>query len=142
MWQVYLYKKCLFPRNWYSYHLGKPELPQLPTTKEDGLEVCLSDSVGHGSLYMFDIMGFKKDWLQKPIHSWKNDENYLEMEYFVQNMLVCNDPAERGVKLVSDFIDCLTKDSAEREDLLQVVEAHRKMFTDTNKSTMSSEFSV
>ena len=84
MRQVYIVvQRVLISQNQRFYHLGKPELPQLPTTKEDGLEVCLSDSVGHGSLYMFDIMGFKKDWLQKPIDSWKNDENYLEMEFFV-----------------------------------------------------------
>ena len=88
-------------------------------------------------------MDFKTDWLQKPIQSWKDDSGYLEMEEFVKNMLVCNDPAERGIKLVSDFIDCLTKNSANREDLLQVVEAHRIQFpTNANKSTLSNQFTV
>ena len=122
--------------------IGYPNHPKLPRTKKKRLEMCLSDSVGTGSLYMFDIMGFKKDWLRKPIHLWKDDSDYMEMKNYVKNLLVCNDPAERGVKLVSEFIGCLTKDSAHREDLIQVVEAHRKQFPDVSKSSLSNQFEV
>ena len=104
--------------------------------------MCLSDSVGKGSLYIFDILGFNKEWLKSPMHLWKDDPNYLEMKNYIKNLLVCNDPAERGVKMVSDFIDCLTKDSAHREDLLQIVDADRRQFPDTNKSTLSKKFTV
>ena len=125
-----------------KYAIGAPEFPALPKTKKKGLEMCVSDSVGHGSLFMFDVLGFKKDWLKKPMHTWKTDESYLEMEEYVRTLLVCNDSAERGIKLVSEYVDCLTKNSKERQDLLQVVEAHTKQFSGCDKDTLSKDFHV
>ena len=125
-----------------TYGSGQPSAVPISNDKDEGLEYCVSDFVGNGSLFMFDNMKFGKDWLTKPVATWKNYPSYLEMERYVKTLLVCNDPAERGVKLVSDFANCLTKDSTEREYLLQVVEADRKQKRDTNKSTLFSPFSV
>ena len=124
-----------------SYGLGQPSVVPIGTDR-DGLEYCVSDFVGDGSLFIFDNLKFGKDWLQKPISSWKNNPSYLEMERFVKTLLVCNDPAERAVKLMSDYSNILTKNSKERQDILQLVEAHRKEQSDTNKSTLFSSFSV
>ena len=44
------------------------------------------------------------------------------MKYCVITLKVTNDLAERGVKLVSEFCDILTKDSDDLQNLLQVVE--------------------
>ena len=44
-----------------------------------------------------------------------------------------NDLAERGVKLVSEFCDILTKDSDDLQNLLQVVEQHHQEFSDVKK---------
>ena len=59
------------------------------------------------------------------------------MKKFVTNLLVCNDPAERGIKLISDYANSLTKNEEDRQQLLQVVEWHMKMYPDTKKSTLS-----
>ena len=59
------------------------------------------------------------------------------MEWFVKNLLVCNDLAECGIKLVSDYANSLTTNSTEREQLLQVVELQRRQFRDCKKSTLS-----
>ena len=48
------------------------------------------------------------------------------MKDFVNTMLVTNDAAERGIKLTSEYINILTKDHSERENLLQTVEFTRK----------------
>ena len=34
------------------------------------------------------------------------------------------DSAERGIKLISDYADSLTKDNEERERILQLVQTH------------------
>ena len=51
-------------------------------------------------------------------------------------MRVVNDAAERGVKLVTDCSQILTKDEQQLQLLLQVVEEHRNKFPDMKKSTI------
>ena len=51
------------------------------------------------------------------------------------NVLVTNDLAERGVKLMADFID-KSEDETERQALLQVVEFHRKQYPNLTKETL------
>ena len=58
------------------------------------------------------------------------------MEEFVLNLKITNDTAERGVKMIQDYSKILTKDSKERQDILQVVEQHRDEIRDVKKSTL------
>ena len=44
-----------------------------------------------------------------------NFQSFRDMVSFVKTLLVCNDPAERGNKLVSDYANVLTKDMQDRE---------------------------
>ena len=100
--------KIKSPKN---YSCGYPmPVPLAQLTIEAGLALKLSDFVDNESLFMFDVLAFKKDWLDKPVQTWKNYESYLEMENWVRNLKVTNDTAERGVKLVSDFSKILTKE--------------------------------
>ena len=85
-------------------------------------------------------MRFDKTWLWLPIDEWKNNESYKEMEIFVKNILITNDAAERGIKMISDYANSLTKDNQDRENLLQLVEQHRKEYPDQNKATISKGF--
>ena len=48
--------------------------------------------------------------------------------------------AERGVKLITDYAEILTKDKVTRELLLQRVEMHRRKFPDFQKETVVSAF--
>ena len=66
-----------------------------------------------------------------------NFQSFRDMVSFVKALLVCNDPAERGIKLVFDYANVLTIDSQDRESLLQAVEFHRRMFQDVTKPTLS-----
>ena len=43
------------------------------------------------------------------------------------------DSAERGIKLISDYADSLTKDNEERERILQLVQAHRQKIKKVTK---------
>ena len=58
------------------------------------------------------------------------------MEEFILNLKITNDTAERGVKMIQDYSKILTKDSKERQDILQVVEQHRDEIRDVKKSTL------
>ena len=107
---------------------------QLPQNKK-GLDRKLSDSVMDGSLFLFDKLGFAKDWLYMPVTTWETNENFCKMRTWVLNLRVTNDCAERGVKLISDYAKCLTKDSVDRQNLLQVVSSNRNQFPDANVKT-------
>ena len=52
----------------------------------------------------------------------------------VKNLKVCNDSAERGVKLAGDFLDSATKETR-FQNVLQVVENERKRVPDQRKKT-------
>ena len=39
----------------------------------------------------------------QPAEHWKEDIEYIEAQYIVDNLQVTNDSAERGVKLSNDF---------------------------------------
>ena len=120
-----------------KYEMGCPNPVSLPESPKEGLKLKLSEFCGRGSLFIFDQLSFDKNWLKLPIDQWKNNEPYNEMKRFIECLLVTNDTAERGVKLVSDFANSITKDPQDREYLLQIVEQHRRLFPDQNKSTLS-----
>ena len=50
-----------------------------------------------------------------------------------------NDCAERGIKLISEYADSLTRDSVVRQNIIQVVERHRKMYPNVNKTTLAKQ---
>ena len=91
-----------------------------------------------GSLFIFDQLGFGKEWLNQPVAEWENNASFLEMQFWIQNLKATNDCAERGVKLMSDFANTLTKDETDKQNLLQVVERQRELFpTETTKATLA-----
>ena len=56
-----------------------------------GLETKLSDFVGAESLFIFDRLNIKREWLDKPVDTWKNYESFTKMETYVRTVLVTND---------------------------------------------------
>ena len=119
-----------------KYDKGYPNPVPLPTD-ESGMVRTLSDSIMNGSMFLFDELKLGKDWLYKPVTEWGKNENFCEMKSFIENLKVTNDCAERGVKLISDYADILTKDSAERQRILQVVERQRRNVPDVKKATLA-----
>ena len=121
-----------------KYSSGYPTpVPLSELTLSAALALKLSDFVDTESLFMFDALDFKKDWLNKPVHTWKNYESFQEMENWVQTLKITNDTAERGIKLVSEYCDILTKDSEDLNNLMQVVEQHRQQYKGIDKSTLN-----
>ena len=123
--------KVKLPKKYSSGYPTPVPLAKLPL--DAALALQLSDFVDNESLFMFDAFDLKKDWLNKPVHTWKNYESFQEMKNWVITLKVTNDLAERGVKLVSEFCDILTKDSDDLQNLLQVVEQHHQEFSDVKK---------
>jgi len=78
--------------------------------------------IGPESHSLFQLLHVDTDWLHKPVSQWLADPAYLLVEQFVRTVKVVNDAAERGVKLISDFVTIITTDPDQRAWLLQGVE--------------------
>ena len=78
-----------------------------------------------------------KDWLYDKPEQWAANESFKKGQKFVANIKVVIDPAERTVKLYSDYAAFLTENEEQRASLLQVVEKHRKQVGDFKKQTLA-----
>ena len=79
--------------------------------------------------------------MAKSASQWlENHERFKKIESFVRNILVVNDTAERGIKLISDYANCLTKNASERQEILQLVEYHRSKISDDKESTIKRSY--
>ena len=70
-------------------------------------------------------------WLDQP----GVDEDFNKLDEFANNVSVCNDIAERGIKLMSDFISNCDSEE-QRQALFQCVEYHRRLVPDSTKSSL------
>ena len=116
-----------------SVTLGKPTFQELQEKTE------LHDLVGPKSYALFSILGLDYDWLRQKPEDWDNCPEYLEMREFVRTVKVCNDAAERGVAMISDYSKILTQDNELRRKLLQGVEMSRKIHPNFNKKTLNTD---
>ena len=89
------------------------------------------------SWLVFDLLGLSgsQDWMTIPVSFWDHFEDFRKFREFVENISVCNDIAERGVALITAYIN-KAQSEEQRQALLQVVEQHRDIVTTTNKSDL------
>ena len=82
--------------------------PHFPVINFPGQEIQLPDLpefVSSNSLLVFDkksLVG-SQDWLTIPPKLWNNFLEFRKFKEFVENISVCNDIAERGVSLITNF---------------------------------------
>lgn len=98
----------------------------------------LSDFITTNTKAFFTILGVPQSFLLKPPETWNDNEDFKIAERIVRSLKVVNDTAERGVKLIQDFNQILTKDEDQKQYLLQVVQEHRKLYPDSKKCTVVS----
>ena len=114
---------------------GKPVFPFVDLS---GGEIpCMSSFVTSDSWLVFDFLGLTEvqDWLTIPAVHWENFSQFKKVKEFAQNISVCNDIAERGIALISSYIN-KAESEEQRQALLQVVEQHRELVKNTNKDSL------
>ena len=97
----------------------------------------LSDLIDERSWMLFkehNVCGTA--WLTSPAEEWEKDEEFIKLKEFSRSLKVTNDVAERGIKLMSDFIGSVTKDEQQLQDVMQLVEKHRKQIKSFSKSAL------
>ena len=90
------------------------------------------------SWLIFELLGLdgSQDWLLTPSNLWYLFKDFRDLEEFASNLKVCNDVAERGIHLMTDFIgQCENED--QRQALFQCVEFHREMVPKCTKEYLS-----
>jgi hypothetical protein len=105
----------------------RPSKPKMITISEEEFPT-LSNFIGPRSWLLFHLLKLtdrQLEWMQMDCNHWKLFEDYRFIEGFVRGLEVTNDCAERGVKLISDFIDVVQCEE-QQKFLLQVVEDHRQ----------------
>lgn len=100
---------------------GKPKLRAIG----DERNLFLSNFVSADSKMFFQLLDIPVAFLEKPVEEWKADEGYKIGSAVTNTLRVCNDPAERGVKLVADFLQ-LAKTDDNLQNYMQVVQIDRE----------------
>ena len=98
----------------------------------------LEDFVSSNSLHLFNRMGLQTSFMQTNPASWGDVEEFKNAKAIIKALKVVNDHAERGVALVQEYSELLTKGEEQLQYLLQVTAEHRKMFPDAKKSTLTA----
>ena len=116
---------------------GKPQFPQIIFSGEEINPPEMSSFVSCDSWLVFDILGLSgsQDWLTIPANLWSNFVEFKRLKEFSENISVINDVAERGVALITSYIN-KTECEEQRQALLQVVEFHRNLVKNNNKSSL------
>lgn len=95
-----------------------------------------SSFVTPSSKNFFTRFSISSDFLDKDPSTWKDDVGYKSGIEKLQTIVVVNDVAERGVKLIQDYNNILTKDEAEKQFILQIVAGDRKKYPTATKSSL------
>ena len=91
--------------------------------------------LGPGSWLLFDKLELRDDdmeWLQLDPLAWDDMPGYVKFRDFVKNLTIVNDPAERGVGLIKQFIATFQNEQSCQETLL-AVSKHRKVVSKNSK---------
>lgn len=109
---------------------------------ESFLQKDLSDFVSQKSLDLFNKFDLPSDFLDKDISTWSDDDGYIECAEFFKTLKVTNDVAERGVALIEEYNNYLTKDEEQLQYLLQVVREHRQRYPDCLKKMFNNNLNL
>ena len=108
--------------------IRKPTLPLINGTSE------ILHFVGEQSKLLFDLLGISTDFLQT--EEWHLSTEYDTCKDALKNLSATNDSAERAISLATEFNTTITRDEESHQELLQVVEFHRKTFKCNTKDNL------
>lgn len=103
----------------------------------------LADFASKRSLQLLEKLEINTNFFTKNPDEWTDDQEYIKGQNIIRNLKVVNDLAERAVKLFEEFNKLLTNDEDEKQVLLQVIEANRKMVpTKTTKQAIVDSLKI
>jgi len=103
-------------------------------------EMCLSDLSTKNTKRFFQTLDINVDFFSVPVSEWVSRVDYTQGKQIVDHLPVVNDPAERGVKLMTDYNQTVTKDENSFQNLLLAVDSHRKSTSDSRKASLIRKY--
>lgn len=100
-------------------------------------EKTVADFVTRSSRRLFEVLNIQSEFLLVEPDVWESRADYQAATDVVRAMKVVNDSAERGVALMQQFNQILTKNEEQKQFLLQVVEQHQRLFPNSLKKTVT-----
>lgn len=101
-------------------------------------EQNFDEFVSKSTLNFLNILKINCDFLKVEPTCWSGNAKLQQVLALLKNLRVVNDVAERGIKLITEYNNVLSKDELQQQYILQVVNQYRKEFINTNKSTVVS----
>lgn len=95
--------------------------------------------ISKGSQNFFERFALPTDFLEKDPTMWEADVSFKKCTEVVKGLKVVNDVAERGVKLMQDYNQILTKNEDEKQFILQIVADYRRKFPNIKKESLSKQ---
>lgn len=103
-------------------------LPKDINTKE------ISDFITQNSLKIFNTLKLNTSFLENHPSKWPKLKEYIINKNIISNLKIVNDVAERGVAMAQSYNKTMTTNEEQQQNILQIVEKHRKDFPDCKKS--------
>jgi len=128
----------------FSHHLSDEDKTQLVLNMKDDRGLHLIKTLPRTvselliSRSFFQTMGIDSSFLYIPTQEWHDSQSYKVARELVKNLPCVNDCAERGVALIQNFNETITKDEEQKQFLLQVVEKHRRDFSKCNRDDLAT----
>jgi len=94
----------------------------------------LHDFVTKSTKRFFNILKLPGEFLQHDPIEWEKHETYKRSPEVVRSVKGVNDLAERRVALNQKFNSFITRNEEQKQFLLQVVEANRRVFSVPTKT--------
>ena len=107
--------------------IQKPVLPKIGSKS-------LVDYIGPRSTTLFSILGISHKFLGDP--NWRKYPKYIKIEMALKNLTPIDDSCERALALATKFNGHIARDEEQYQNLVLVVEAHRKKFSIMKKSDL------
>src|SRR6218665_409249 len=97
----------------------------------------LENFVMENTLKFSEILELPSKFLtETDIEQWEENEDFQEAKQCEQSLMVVNDVAEWGVKLIQDFNSSIIRNEEQKQYLLQVVSEHRAQFPEAKESVL------
>lgn len=102
-------KKLTIMRHNLSYFLGRENV------------VILEELFTNNTNKLLKRFNISTDFLKKDPSSWSHLDEYCKGKSIIASLKIVNDCAERGIKLVQEYHEQITKDEEQRQHLFKVM---------------------
>ena len=99
----------------------------------------LDSFVGPKSWLLPHLLGLDSEsmeWIQLSVHQWPLISGFRKFSSLVQKLTIVNDPAERGVKLIQDFVNTSQDEDIRQWRMLSAADQRKKHSKNMSKKEM------